>query len=67
MATPKKEAAVAAQAAQVTYRDTRFTSRTLIAPQCRQLVVTRGVVTVPADDAEALKYLAGHPDLQLQE
>jgi hypothetical protein len=67
MATPKKDQAPPAEAAQVTYRDTRYNSRVLILPDNRQLTVARFLVTVPADDAEALKYLEGHPDLQLQE
>ena len=67
MANPKKPPAALDGAAQVTYRDTVNTSRVLILPDGRQLAVTRGQVAASADDAEALKYLAGHPDLILQE
>ncbi|QGW77756.1 hypothetical protein GPJ81_14025 [Pseudomonas alkylphenolica] len=67
MANPKKDPAPPAEATQVTYRDTRYRSRVLILPDSRQLTVARFLVTVPADDAEALKFLEGHPDLQRQE
>lgn len=65
MSTPKK---TTAPAAQVTYRDSRNTSRALILPKDRQLAVVRAQVTVSADDAEALTYLDAHPDFtRLQE
>jgi hypothetical protein len=50
------------------FRDTAFTSRVLILPKGRQLPVERGLVTVAADDTEALQFLQAHPDLKpLQE
>ncbi|MDD2056325.1 hypothetical protein N5D52_10160 [Pseudomonas sp. GD03860] len=68
MATPKKTADAAETAAQVTFRDTAYTSRVLILTKGRQLPVERGLVTVAADDAEALQFLQAHPDLKpLQE
>lgn len=67
MAAQKKEAATPAQAASVTYRDARYHSRVLILPGHRQLLVVRHLVTVPADDAEALQYLEQHSDLKRQE
>ncbi|MNJ24273.1 hypothetical protein D3C77_186850 [compost metagenome] len=68
MATPKKTADATEPAAQVTYRDTAYTSRVLILSNGRQLPVARGLVTVAADDTEALQFLQAHPDLKpLQE
>lgn len=48
----------------LTFRDTRYTSRTLILPDARELPVARGLVTVDADDDGALEYLNKHPDMQ---
>lgn len=67
MATLKKTAAAPPapeQAAQVTFRDTVYTSRVLILPKNRQLAVARGQVSVSADDADALAYLDAHADLK---
>ncbi|NVL46629.1 hypothetical protein F2S75_12310 [Pseudomonas syringae pv. actinidiae] len=46
-----------------TYRDTLYTSRTLILPDDRTLAVARGIVTALADDAVAVQCLSTHPDL----
>lgn len=46
------------------YRDTLFTSRTLILPDDRTLAVAKGIVTAQADDTVALEYLRQHPDLE---
>lgn len=75
MANPKKAVVAPAQeevvtpapVPQVTYRDKRYSSRVLILPGDRQLAVARHLVAVPADDEMARKYLASHPDMQLQE
>ncbi|WP_024681176.1 hypothetical protein [Pseudomonas syringae] len=47
-----------------TYRDTLFTSRTLILPDDRTLAVAKGIATAQADDTVALEYLRAHPDLE---
>ncbi|EGH64172.1 hypothetical protein PSYAC_04578, partial [Pseudomonas syringae pv. actinidiae str. M302091] len=47
-----------------TYRDTLYTSRTLILPDDRTLAVARGIVTALADDAVAVQCLSTHPDLE---
>ncbi|MCF5747483.1 MULTISPECIES: hypothetical protein [Pseudomonas syringae group] len=59
-AVPPPEPAVAVR----TYRDTLFTSRTLILPDDRTLAVAKGIVTAQADDAVALECLRAHPDLE---
>ncbi|MFB6403482.1 hypothetical protein [Pseudomonas putida] len=64
MPTPKTLPAPSEHAAQVTYRDTVFTTRVLILPGDRQLPVARSRVSVPADDTEALQYLDAHPDFK---
>lgn len=46
------------------YRDTLFTSRTLILPDDRTLAVAKGIATAQADDTVALEYLRAHPDLE---
>ncbi|TES63120.1 hypothetical protein E2N90_27970 [Pseudomonas syringae pv. tomato] len=46
------------------YRDTLFTSRTLILPDARTLAVAKGIATAQADDTVALEYLRAHPDLE---
>jgi hypothetical protein len=58
----------AAVAAEVTYRDKVYTSRTLILPKGRELAVVKGVVTVSTSDAGALQYLKENAEFeQLQE
>ncbi|MCH5571182.1 hypothetical protein LT709_09270 [Pseudomonas syringae pv. syringae] len=47
-----------------TFRDTLYTSRTLILPDDRTLSVAKGIVTAQADDTVALEYLRQHPDLE---
>lgn len=44
------------------FRDTVFTSRTLITPHGESLVVIRGVVT--ADTSDQYEFLQNHPDLE---
>lgn len=44
------------------FRDTVFTSRTLITPQGQSLVVIRGLVT--ADSSDQYEFLQNHPDLE---
>lgn len=64
----KKVTAAPGALAAVTYADKVFTSRTLFLPAGRPLVVVRGGVSVPGDDAEALAYLEQHPEFEkLQE
>ncbi|RMT89858.1 hypothetical protein ALP41_04292 [Pseudomonas savastanoi pv. nerii] len=54
----------ASSVAVLTYRDTLFTSRTLILPDERTLAVAKGIVTAQADDTVALECLRAHPDLE---
>lgn len=64
MAVAKKTAPEALPGATVAFRDARFTSRTLILPDGRELPVAQARVVIGADDTAALEYLKGHPDLQ---
>lgn len=64
MAVAKKPAPESPAGASVAFRDTRFTSRTLILPDDRVLPVKQARVLAGADDTVALEYLKGHPDLQ---
>lgn len=64
MALAKKPAQEAPPGASVAFRDARFTSRTLILPDGRELRVAQARVVSAADDTVALEYLKGHPDLQ---
>ncbi|SEN18862.1 hypothetical protein SAMN04487857_111108 [Pseudomonas sp. ok272] len=45
------------------FRDTRYTSRTLVLPDGRTVPVLKGQVTAVGDDQFA--YLNSHPDLEL--
>lgn len=73
MTTPKTELPEAEQAPaaalaadpMATYRDTVFTSRTLILPDHRTLHVLRGRVAVPKADTLAVNYLKAHNELEL--
>lgn len=47
------------------FRDTRYTSRTLVMPDGQTIPIRRGLVT--AVDIEQFEYLNAHPDLQLIE
>lgn len=61
--TPEAGEAVA----QVTFADTVYTSRSLYLAKgedLREFKVVAKRVSVPADDAEALAFLADHPELQ---
>ena len=64
MAVAKKTAPEAPPGASVAFRDARFTSRTLILPDGRELPVAQARVVIGADDTAALEYLKGHPDLK---
>lgn len=48
------------------FRDTLYTSRTLILPDDRTLAVAKGVVTVSTSDDVALKYLKVHAEFELK-
>lgn len=63
--TTTEAAQAQAQApAQVTFRDTVFTSRVLILPDSmRELPVRAHLVSVAEDDAEAMAFLQAHSDL----
>lgn len=53
--------------AQVTFADTVYTSRSLYLAKgedLREFKVVAKHVSVPADDAEAVAFLADHPELQ---
>ncbi|AHC82693.1 hypothetical protein X970_11965 [Pseudomonas monteilii SB3101] len=53
--------------AQVTFADTVYTSRSLYLAKgedLREFKVVAKRVSVPADDAEAVAFLADHPELQ---
>lgn len=63
MATLKKTE-LEAPAGATAFRDTVFTSRTLILPDGRSLLVTQSRVIAGPGDTIALEYLQGHPDLQ---
>ncbi|MEN5094546.1 hypothetical protein ABE458_28065 [Pseudomonas protegens] len=67
MATPKKTPGRPAGTGTVVFRDTLYTSRLLILPDGRQLLVAQGQLSVKAGDLAALDYLNTHPDLQVQE
>lgn len=63
-ADPDTTTGAAPVPAQVTFRDTVFTSRVLILPDSmRELPVRAHLVSVAEDDAEALAFLQAHPDL----
>lgn len=50
--------------ATVIFRDTVFTSRTLILPDDRTLAVAKGVVSANATDDVAVKYLKAHAEFE---
>ncbi|EPN6724173.1 hypothetical protein ACT2UN_000237 [Pseudomonas putida] len=59
--------AVTQASAQVTFADTVYTSRSLYLARgedLREFKVVAKRVSVPADDAEAVAFLTGHPELQ---
>ncbi len=47
-----------------TFRDTVYTSRTLILPGDRELPVAKGVVSVSTTDAVALKFLKDNTEFE---
>lgn len=67
MAIPKKKAGRTATSGTAVFRDTLYTSRTLILADGRALSVAQGEVSVPVSDTLARDYLEQHPDFQLQE
>jgi hypothetical protein len=48
-----------------TFRDTLYTSRTLILPDDRTLAVVTGAVSVNTSDDLALNYLKAHTEFEL--
>jgi hypothetical protein len=52
-------------ASTTTFRDTLYTSRTLILPDDRTLAVVKGAVSVSTSDDLALKYLKTHAEFEL--
>lgn len=48
----------------VSFRDTLYTSRTLILPGQRTLAVAKGRAVVAADDQTALDYLKAHSEFE---
>ncbi|MBI6635329.1 hypothetical protein YA0871_21955 [Pseudomonas paralactis] len=60
--TPKVESSPKAVGLPRRFRDTVFTSRTLITPNGESLVVIKGVVT--ADTSDHYEFLQNHPDLE---
>jgi hypothetical protein len=51
-------------ASTTTFRDTLYTSRTLILPDDRTLAVAKGVIAVSTTDDLALKYLKAHAEFE---
>ena len=47
-----------------TFRDTVYTSRTLILPGDRTLAIAKGMVSVSTTDDAALKYLNAHAEFE---
>jgi hypothetical protein len=54
-------------ASTTTFRDTLYTSRTLILPDDRTLAVVKGAVSVNTSDDLALNYLKTHTEFELLE
>lgn len=51
-------------ASSVSFRDTLYTSRTVILPDGRTLPVAKSLVSVETDDDVALKCLKAHPEFE---
>jgi hypothetical protein len=73
MAKPQEEQSVlepatiiqpTSAASTTTFRDTLYTSRTLILPDDRTLAVAKGVIAVSTTDDVALKYLKAHAEFE---
>lgn len=52
-------------ASTTTFRDSLYTSRTLILPDDRTLAVVKGAVSVSTSDDVALNYLKTHTEFEL--
>lgn len=66
--TTEKPATAAAPDLLLTFRDTVYTSRTLVIPGSdRTLAVAKGRVEVSASDEQALSYLKSHQEFVAQE
>ncbi|MCW2267777.1 hypothetical protein D3C77_132850 [compost metagenome] len=61
MGTSRKHTASPPAANALVFRDALYTSRVLILPDNRQLIVSSGQVTASPDDDVALVYLQEHP------
>lgn len=57
-------APVAVPVSTVSFRDTLYTSRTLILPGQRTLAVAKGRAIVEANDLAALDYLKANPEFE---
>ncbi|WP_122283393.1 hypothetical protein [Pseudomonas syringae group genomosp. 3] len=57
----------ASEPAQIGFRDTVFTSRTLVLPNGKVVAVAQGVASVDSSDAEALAYLKAHNEFETLE
>jgi len=51
-------------ASPLTFRDTLYTSRTVVLPNGRTLPVAKSLVTVEVSDDVALKCLKAHPEFE---
>ncbi|MDU8428311.1 hypothetical protein RYA99_24405 [Pseudomonas syringae pv. actinidifoliorum] len=54
----------ASEPAQISFRDTVFTSRTVVLPNGGLVDVAKGVASVNSSDAEALAYLKAHNEFE---
>lgn len=65
-AEPMRDLLPVAAAEHLKFRDKIYTSRQLIVPDTdRTLPVSKGVVTVPTADIEAVKFLKGNEEFEL--
>ncbi|GGJ32629.1 MULTISPECIES: hypothetical protein [Pseudomonas syringae group] len=54
----------ASEPAQIDFRDTVFTSRTVVLPNGGLVDVAQGVASVDSSDADALAYLKAHEEFE---
>ncbi|KPX50220.1 Uncharacterized protein ALO68_03965 [Pseudomonas syringae pv. helianthi] len=54
----------ASEPAQIGFRDTVFTSRTLVLPNGGLVDVAQGIASVDSSDADALVYLKAHEEFE---